>query len=119
MSIQRSLVALTAVNLVLSAAAWSRPAQSPEVLRARSIELVDSAGQVRAQLHLGPDGSGQLRLRDGRGQVRVKLGTSNTGATALLLMDETIEPAVTLATRREGVSLTLRGPGGRQRVVEP
>jgi hypothetical protein len=97
--------ALTALNFALLLGSWSTTGQAdgevhPTVLRAQAIELVDARGEVRVQLHLGDDGSGNIRLRDGRGQVRVKLGTSADGATGLLLMDQSVEPTVRLAADR-------------------
>ena len=86
---------------------------------AQAIELVDGQGNVRAQLHLGPDGSGNIRLRDGNGEVRVKLGTSVEGGTALLLMDKKTEPVVRLATDKEGTGLKLIGPDKKERMITP
>ena len=90
----------------------------PKVLRAESIELVDQRGQARLQLHLGSDGSGNLRIRDGKGRVRVKLGTTANGSTGLLLMDQSIEPTLWLETDRTGTSITLVA-GAKRRVISP
>ena len=79
--------------------AWSHtqsrylPPLVTDVVQARLIELVDERGQVRAQLHIGADGGGNLRLRNGQGEVRVKLGATADGA-GLLLMDQATEPGV-------------------------
>jgi hypothetical protein len=120
---QQLLVGLTAINVMLVATTWTAtgtPRQyNPKVIRAQSIELVDDKGQVRAQLHLGVDGSGNLRLKDASGRVRIKLGTSVAGATGLLLMDQSIEPAISLVTGKEGTSITLVGPGDTRRVIGP
>ena len=90
------LFGITAINLMLVASTWigSRglPRDDPKVIRAQSFELVDTRGEVRLQLHLGEDGSGNLRIRDGNGKVRVKLGTSAAGSTGLLLMDQSVDP---------------------------
>jgi len=91
----------------------------PKVIRAQSIELVDARGEVRLQLHLGEDGSGNLRIRDGNGKVRVKLGTSAAGSTGLLLMDQSVEPTVSLVAGRAGSSITLVGQDGKTRVITP
>jgi hypothetical protein len=68
--------ALAAVLLIDRPAGADRPRVS-SVLRARTIELVDGRGQVRAQIKVErPSREVVLRLRDQDGQVRVKLGAS-------------------------------------------
>ncbi len=121
---QQLLVGLTAVNVMLVATTWSgsrAPAarDDPKVIRAQSFELVDVRGEVRLQLHLGEDGSGNLRIRDGNGKVRVKLGTSAAGATGLRLMDQSVEPTISLMAGSTGSSITLVGQDGKTRVIGP
>ena len=117
------LFGATAINLTLATLAWTGRGTldnaDPPVLRAQAFELVDSRGKVRLQLHLGDDGSGNLRIRDGSGNVRVKLGTTTAGSTGLLLMDQTAEPTVSLyaGTSRSGV--TLQGAQGKRRIITP
>jgi hypothetical protein len=89
-----------------------------DLVQARLIELVDERGQVRAQLHIGADGGGNLRLRNGQGEVRVKLDATVDGA-GLLLMDQATEPGVRLATDRSGPSLKLSDPDKRERTITP
>ena len=117
---------LTGINfamlvVLLVAAAPTNPTDivAPSVVRAQAIELVDGQGNVRGQLFLGGDGSGNIRLRDANGEVRVKLGTSVEGGTGLLLMDKKTEPAIRLGTDKSGSSLTLTGPDKKQRVFTP
>lgn len=124
MDAQQLLVGLTAVNVMLAATTWTGAAGTtrrgdPRVVRAQAIELVDARGEVRLQLHLGEDGSGNLRIRDGSGKVRVKLGTTIEGSTGLLLMDQSVEPTVSLVAGRAGSSITLAGPDGKKRVIAP
>ena len=124
MDSQQLLVGLTAVNVMLVATTWtgsraSTPRDDPKVLRAQSFELVDAQGAVRLQLHLGEDGSGNLRIRDGNGKVRVKLGTSAAGSTGLRLMDQSVEPTLSLMAGTSGTSITLLGPDGKRRVIAP
>ena len=123
MKINRIAVAITLINLVLLIFAFARsgaPAAQtvPEVLRVRSIELVDDDGQVRAQLNVESDGEVVFRLRDAKGTIRVKLGASEDGS-GLVLLDDATEPGVHLLTNRDGTSLTLTGKGGAQQVIEP
>ncbi len=95
------------------------------VLRARTLELVDERGRVRARLNVESDGEVVFRLLDQQGTIRVKIGASGTGS-ALLLLDEATEPGVHMIARRRGsadrpatTSVTLRGEGGRERVLSP
>lgn len=118
------LFGITAVNLMLVATTWTGsraivPRDDPKVIRAQSIELVDARGEVRLQLHLGEDGSGNLRIRDGNGKVRVKLGTSGAGSTGLLLLDQSVEPTLSLMAGKTGTSITLVGQDGKKRVITP
>jgi len=117
------LVGLTAVNVMLVASTWTgsraSPPDDPKVIQAQSFELVDARGEVRLQLHLGEDGSGNLRIRDGNGKVRVKLGTSAAGSTGLLLMDQSVEPTLSLVAGESGTSITLLGADGKRRVITP
>lgn len=96
----------------------ARAQEAAEVLRAHAIELVDAQGQVVAQLHVGADGGGNLRLRSGDGTVRVKLAGTADGS-GLLLLDREAEPALLLATGDSGTSLTLSEKGMRRRVLRP
>jgi hypothetical protein len=93
--------------------------QPAPVLRARSFELVDERGQVRAQMFLGQDGGGNIRLRDTTGNVRVKLGASTQGSTGLLLFDEEVNPAVEVITNKTGTILSLSEKGKEKRVIKP
>lgn len=119
------LTVLTVVNLglfaaLLLSAAPTNPTDTvaPSVVRAQAIELVDAAGNVRAQLYLGTDGAGNLRLRNAKGEVRVKLGAQDDGA-GLLFLDKNTEPAVQLKTGQADTSLTLTDLEKKQRVVAP
>jgi hypothetical protein len=94
------------------------PEPVPAVLRAQAIELVDKAGKVIAQLYVGEDGGGNIRLRSADGTVRVKLGATNNGS-GLLLLDKDTEPAVTLGSNQAGTSLTLAERGKPKRVITP
>ncbi len=141
----RVAAALTIVNVVILVGTLARgftplaavtavagsqvPASSTDsvapVLRARALELVDERGRVRSRLDVEPDGEVVFRLLDQQGTIRVKLGASGTGS-GLLLLDEATEPGVHMIARRRGsadrpatTSVTLRGEGGRERVLSP
>ena len=119
------VVVLTVVNFAffamrLLSAAPTNPtdASAPRSSDAQAIELVDGQGNVRAQLYLGPDGSGNIRLRDGKGEVRVKIGATDDGA-GLLFADKNTEPAVQLRTDKAGTRLTSTGLDKKERVITP
>src|SRR5262249_13304556 len=108
MKAQRTLAALTVINLALlacqllrfqpAAIAQAKPAVRPnevaEVLRGKSLEIVDDRGRVRASIKIQtPDGKRytkangkpypetvMFRLVDPNGKPNVKLGASVDGA---------------------------------------
>ncbi len=88
------------------------------VLRAQAIELVESNGQVRAQLNVEPTGEVVLRLRDETGTIRIKLGASRSGS-ALALLNDSTEVGVHIVAERGGSSLKLKNKDGVERVVVP
>jgi hypothetical protein len=103
---------------------WVRPAAAgapdriPDVIRAHEIQLVGRDGKAVAQLHLGDDGSGNLRLRSAEGEVRVKLGAMSSGS-ALVLLDRATEPGVWLLADSGDARITLAEQGKDRRVLEP
>ncbi|OHB82241.1 MAG: hypothetical protein A2V98_19505 [Planctomycetes bacterium RBG_16_64_12] len=130
MKIQRLAIALTAINLLLLLLTLARAGSTTAlpvtpIVRARAFELVDGRGQVRSRLNVEPNDEVVLRLLDRNGTIRVKLGAAEDGS-GLVLLDEATEPAIHIIARRTGTSekptttsLTLRGMGGRQRVIRP
>jgi len=117
----RLAVALAALCLVavLAVAVLDRPAgakRTPSVLRARTIELVDARGQVRAQMKVERNGEVVFRLRDQDGAVRVKLGASRTGS-GLLLLNEATEPGVQALAGADKTSLSLQRGDQRNELV--
>lgn len=117
-----SVVSLALVSWVVLDAQTKTPAEAaeapPGVLRAKAIELVDDAGQVRAQLNVEPDGEAVFRLRGEKGTIRVKLGAKEAGSGLILMNDET-EPAIHMIANESATSLTLLGEGKPPRVIEP
>ena len=121
MRLKRLAVALAALCLVsvLAVAVLDRPAgakRSPSVLRARTIELVDARGQVRAQMKVERGGEVVFRLRDQDGAVRVKLGADRTGS-GLLLLNEATEPGVQALAGADKTSLSLQRGDQRNELV--
>jgi hypothetical protein len=123
MKSHRLLVALAASNAILGVALLAREggvsaAATPDVVRARALEIVDDAGRVRAQIDVEEGGSVVFRLRDASGELRVKLGADRDGS-GLLLANGATEPGVHALAKNEGSMLTLRNKDGRQQVVRP
>jgi hypothetical protein len=83
----------------------------PEKITADSVEtrqlrLVDAAGQVRAMLRVGDDGSPSLKLVDKSGDVRISLSIDESGRAAIeILRDDKV-----------GITLHVDDRGGSARV---
>jgi hypothetical protein len=132
MTTQKSLVALTLVNLALAALLLAHAAtptvQSAEsVLRGRALEIVDDQGRVRASIKIQPGGTanGQaypetviLRLVDPNGRPSVKLAGSAQGA-GLSLVAESDSIHVILKAEDASASLKLTNKDGQERLVRP
>ena len=121
MRIDRMAIALTAAAAlaVVAVLALDRPAGAkrvPSVLRARTIELVDGRGQVRAQLKVERNREVVFRLRDQDGVIRVKLAAGRTGS-GLLLANEATEPGVHALATAEETSLTVQRGAERARLA--
>jgi hypothetical protein len=120
---QRLTVALTVINImilifVLAQARSDATQNVTPALRARSLQLVDERGQVRAQFDVESSGEAVFRLRDSKGAIRVKLGASEDGS-GLLLLNEATEPGVHILSKGAGASVTLAGKDGQKRVITP
>ena len=94
-----TLAGLISLFLILSAVA---PTAVSDVVRARSFEVVDASGEVRAKLGIHPDGSPTLRLCDTSGEIRAELCTRADGATWLSLLDANAQTRAALGTDADG-----------------
>jgi len=120
------LLAVTALNVALVAVAWlgitgvqpGGAQDSPGVLQATGFDLVNDDGVVVAQLYVGEDGTGQVRLRDADGVVRVKLGASSDGSGLILFQGGDPEPGVYALVNENGTKIRL-AHGEEHRVLEP
>ena len=94
------------------------------VVRAERLELVDTAGIVRAEIRTEAEGAVVFRLRDAAGTVRVKLAADELGSGLLLADDRTevgvhILSGVSRLTNQPDTMITLGGPDGAKRVIRP
>jgi hypothetical protein len=135
MRVQRLLSTLTLANslvLALTLATMRTAAAhgDPDVVRARSFQLVDEQGRVRASLEVLPaatsahgDGSPEtviLRLISERGRPSVKISASEEASgLSLAGPSGTSSTWVILEAKGRATSLKMRSENGRERVVEP
>ena len=134
MAIQRSMAALTLVNLaVLAATLAMRSATAdgaPPVLRGRGLEIVDDQGRVRASISVllaGLSAKGDrysktvlLRLITERGRPSVKIGASEEAAgISLAGPSGTKDTYVILEAKGTDTSLKMRNESGRELVFKP
>jgi hypothetical protein len=137
MKTQRLLTILTGVNLgllgyqaVKPSLAGASTAEIPAVLRARSLEIVDAQGRIRASLTVIPEDpkviwKGKpypetvlLRLISAEGRPNVKLGASQMGAG--LLIGGASDPTHIQVLAEGGESmLKLINKDGTERLIKP
>ena len=137
MNTPRLLIALTVVNIALLISSVARPGAAgaagvAQVLRGRSLEIVDDRGRVRASIEVSPadptvrmpDGTTGypetvlLRLRTSEGHPNVKLAATEDGA-GLVLGGESDPTYVQVLARGASTSLKLSNKDGRVQLVKP
>jgi len=136
-NVQRILIALTLANLALLIFSLTRAGSvgaqaAAPVLRGRALEIVDSAGRVRASIKVlpanpsfkWPDGrvgypeTVLLRMITPEGRPNVKIGASETGAS-LGLGGQSDPTYVTLLAEGTSTSVKLVNKDGKQYFVKP
>jgi hypothetical protein len=134
MKTQRALTALTAINLALLVfqLVQVRPAiasDTPSVLRAHALEIVDDRGKVRASISVIPEDpkvvwKGKpypetvlLRLITAEGRPNVKLGASKSGAG--LVIGGASDPTYVQVLAEDGEgTVKLVNKAGMERVIK-
>jgi hypothetical protein len=134
MKTQKILTALTVINLalLLIQLVQARPvvaADTPRVLRAHALEIVDDRGKVRASLSVIPEDpkviwKGKpypetvlLRLITADGRPNVKLGASRSGAG--LVIGGASDPAYVQVLAEDGEGIVkLVNKAGSERVIK-
>ena len=133
MKMNRVVVVLTVINLAtlainLTTMRASAAQDAAQVLRGRSLEIVDGSGRVRATLGVLAPGEGDgrahetvlLRLITERGRPSVKIGASEESAgLSLAGPTGTRDTYVILQSKGQESSLKLRNESGREQVVKP
>jgi hypothetical protein len=133
MPTQTLLGVLTVVNLGLvgyQSVHAPHPANSPDVIRGRALEIVDDRGKVRASITLHPEDpkvtwKGKpypetvlLRLMTAEGRPYVKLGAGKTGS-GLLIAGESDPTYVQVLAEGGETTVRLKNKDGRERVIRP
>lgn len=137
MKTQRLAIILTVINLVflILNLTYLRPTTAegvPQVLRGRSLEIVDDQGKVRASIKLHPadptakmpDGKTghpetvMFRLIDANGRPEVKLGASEQGG-GLGLIGASDSTHLLLKAEGADTFLKLTNKDGRQQLIKP
>jgi hypothetical protein len=144
MKTPRLLLALTLINLALSAflvlqLRSARAVSTSSVLRGRALEIVDDRGRVRAAIRVFPAGPARrsdgspsepdgkiypetvlLRLINEQGRPTVKIGASGEGAGLGLIAGSTTSGTyLQLTADLAGTSLRLRNEDGHERSLRP
>jgi hypothetical protein len=137
MKTPRFIIVLTVINLLFlmatlfQANSATKP-EVPSVLRARSLEIVDDQGRVRALIKVFPaeptlkmpDGTTGypetvlLRLIDSKGAPNVKIAATEDGS-GVSLGGESNPTHVQILARGTNTSLKLVNKDGRQHVIKP
>jgi len=117
------VILFTLLNLIIliNIAAQTKQKDIPgnaQIIRARSIELVDDKGKSRALLSVEANGETVFRLRDSEGTIRVKLGASKDGS-ALLLLNDSTNPGIHALAKNNGTSITLINNNGQKKIINP
>jgi len=137
MKVYRFIVAISVVNVALLVflLAEMSPIKAqgvPDVLRARSLELLDAQGRVRAEIKVFPadpnvrmpDGTigypetVLFRLVNSKGRPNVKISATEDGS-AVVFGGDSDPTLIQLLARGSTTSLKLVNKDNRQQVIKP
>lgn len=90
------------VAAVAYAVGKAQGASVQEVVKAKTFEVLDSAGNERAVLATAPDGFPLLSLDDKDGKARARLAVLPDGRSALTVLDRNGKLRVSLAVQPDG-----------------
>jgi hypothetical protein len=112
-----ALTALNVVLFVLSCRGAPVTADVPSVIRARSLQIIDDRGHIRASLEVLPGSDTSiLRLSDANGRPEVKLAASEKGS-GLSIVGATDENYVVVSAEEAPVIRAL--VAGKERRLLP
>lgn len=135
MKTSRVLTMLTLLNCLLLVLQFTRTfapvraASTPDVLRARSLEIVDERGRLRASIKLHPSEvfaqtgkrypeTVMFRLIDANGRPEVKLGASEKGG-GLSLVGDNDATQLLLEAENSSVTIKMKSKDGKERLLQP
>jgi hypothetical protein len=132
MTLQRTLVTLTAINFAILVWLLAGPqlvsaSGDAGVLRRTALQIVDSEGRIRASIGIlpqeaAPNGTTEetvlLRLINAEGQPSVKIGVS-AAASAMSLVGGDDESYIVVEANGPDSVLKLVGPQGETRTIGP
>jgi hypothetical protein len=99
-------------------AAQEQQPAAADVVKARSFEVVDTFGTMRAKLGMGTDGIVGLGLSDATGETRAALAVVPDGTVSLVLFGaRQAERAQLTLNRDKRVGLSLSDTNGKQRAA--
>lgn len=133
MNTQRFGIILTVVNLFLLAfllTQINRPvvaSETPAMLRARGLEIVDSKDRVRASISVFPEETGNgtvdtvlLRLITERGRPAIKVSASEGGSgMSIAGPTGTHQTYLSMGARGTAASFKLKNEDGTERTLAP
>ena len=133
MNTQRFGIALTVLNLLLLGLLLtqvSRPvvaSETPAMLRARGLEIVDGKGRVRASISVFPEDTATgtretvlLRLITERGRPAIKVSTSESGSgMSIAGPTGTHQTYLSMGAQGTTTTLKLKNEDGTERTLVP
>jgi len=75
-----------------------------DVVRARSVLIVDNHGTTRIGLGVGDDGNAAVSLHDGAGDISTMIWAEPNGTSQMMISAAEATPAVYLCATRDGVA---------------
>ncbi|MGQ0548353.1 MAG: hypothetical protein ACT4PY_01620 [Armatimonadota bacterium] len=94
-----------------------QPVIPQDVVRARSIEVVDGAGSVRISLNVSPEGIAEIALTESMGKGRMWLTVRPDGISSMTLADSMGKGRIWMTAYSDRSSgLILSDPSGKGRI---
>jgi hypothetical protein len=117
--LMRTLVIVAAAAAFLVAIAAAAKPDIPDVVTAKSFQIVDNDGKIRGELGFTDDGAQGLVLRDPDGKERALIAVSPDGFAAMRLFGATGDKSfagITVSPHGSGLGLAYLDADGNYRV---